>query len=379
MWPVLYLVTCLASLALATADLSCAIEGEEESQCIASKAQVDAKSMLQIGMQGLGNNGANVSDCPCDPLAQLMRNLSLLTAKRHTSGTGSFGCPASEALQVIDEPNDVAVKRLVIGVGTYETLFRYPKNGNPRFQILNGAGISHLDSFGYGAVKRRDGSWVLARFDSSGIYFLKKLPGDKWVSGAFSANGDYYLFSNLGDLMVIPDPSQIEWTTNRVSDLDTLQAEMQTVDTQTGDIIVLNTDIGEGLQTYTVSVEARNGVLVFHNVNSRQTTKLTTNLPHDRAWGSGWMFAGGAFFASNDGSGVYQIELRKISLANRTGSARHVGSSEATGGNDGLNCVNGYSPFPGCERFCVDNGCPCLIPHAERCLLKSCEQCPFCV
>jgi hypothetical protein len=248
---------------------------------------------------------------------------------------------------------------------------------------MNAAAISHMDSFGYAGMKMAPGkvaSWVVARFDASGLYFLGTVPGDKFYSGAISQSGDYYMLSNDGALLVIRDPSQLVHSTNDASALQQLQADSYSVTMACGDIIVVNADIGHGMHTVVIGIEGTSAgpVIDMYDVDAQQMVQLTPDLPNDPSWGSGWMFAGGAYFASNAGSGVYQLGLRSIDPLNMTIKTRAVGTSEATGGNDGMNCANGYSPFPGCEHFCIDVGCPCMVGVNERCALGSCEQCPFC-
>lgn len=51
----------------------------------------------------------------------------------------------------------------------------------------------------------------------------------------------------------------------------------------------------------------------------------------------------------------------------------------ATAFVQGLRSQANTSPWnPGCEKFCMDNGCPCLKPWADRCKIESCSQCPQC-
>jgi len=41
--------------------------------------------------------------------------------------------------------------------------------------------------------------------------------------------------------------------------------------------------------------------------------------------------------------------------------------------------IQAATPEKECLPFCLDNGCPCLKPWADRCTLNSCANCPECV
>jgi hypothetical protein len=305
-------------------------------------------------------------------------------AKTSPATTGSFKCPNSDALQVVNEsPKGAMVKRLIVATGIYDDLYALKFNSNPKFVSMNAAGLSHVDSFGYAVVKVASLlDSVLVRFDSNGLNFLRKLPGAGWASGGFGLNGDFYIYSNsgTGSLLKISDPSKIAWMTNEAADLPmAVFEEFKNIDAKTGDIIVIDADVGNGEKTYVLGVQSKKSDIFFVDVADNSKFTLASDLPTGAAWGSAWNFAGGAFFASNEGHGVFQLEMKKANLANFTITARKVGSSAEIGSNDGLNCANGFSPWPGCERFCIDNGCACMKPAAERCELKSCAQCPFCI
>lgn len=358
---VFILVAGIALLASANAELSCAMEPEDESSSCRYQTKASGTSMIQTAAK----------DCVC-------MNGTSATGKHRSLHPGGFGCPNQKAIQMLNTDGLLEVKELLIETGEYSLLFSlHGVTGNEGVKANAGA-ISHLDSYGYCVVRKNAKLNVLARFDSNGIKLLRKLPVGKYFSGSFSQAGDYYIFSNDGKILVVPDPSQLEWTSNDYDQLHEVDATSYVVSGQCYDVVVLDDDIGRGRKTYLVGIQKEAPeVLLYEFASQQEWTLKSESLPHD-VFGSGWTFSGGAYFASNSGLGVYQIGMRSIDLVAGTVNVRKVGSSDAVNGNDGMNCVNGHTPFPGCEQFCIDHGCKCTKPASERCLLNSCVGCPFC-
>lgn len=349
--------------------------------------------MLQVAAQDVDRYRGQ-SDCTCDPLVNLLKhNVSLLRRELSTS-PGSFGCPNSNAMQVMNEYPDYFGKVLDMQSGSYTTLFS--GTYSDPLSNLNGVALSHVDSYGYGIAKA--GSiHIFVRFDSNGeLHWLKKVPGPglSWVSGAINSAGDYFAWCNQPNgeegFLKISNPSQIQ--SSGVDDPDLLEAASTSIIKVPGhkvsDIVVFDADIGEGHHSYLFGIKAGGVNTVLYNLDTKVLKLVESDLPADSlGWGSGWNFQNQIFFASNEGNGVYEIQIGTFDLEKNTVKGRKAGESDATASNDGFNCLTGSSPFPnpdprppypGCEMFCIDNGCPCLKPYAERCLVKSCSQCPFC-
>jgi hypothetical protein len=397
MSPPFPLIVCLSSLALSHAEPSCSIDSSPQLQPIAPKTKGGGKSMLQVAAQDVDRYRGQ-SDCACDPLANLLKhNASLLTREQRTS-PGSFGCPNSNAMQVMNQNGQYFGKSLNLQSGSYNTLFSRSFSDTPSITNINGAALSHVDSYGYAVVRVPDSSFVFVRFDSTGkLEFLKKMPGDAWMSGAINSAGDYLAWCNqpIGGegFIKISNPSQIQQSmTNDPDQLPGIPSTdiIKVPGHKLADIVVFDADVGEGQHSYLLGIKNNAASIVVYNLDTSVMSEVTpSNLPVDSlGWGSGWNFQNSIFFAANEGSGVYEIQIGTLDLVLKTVSTRKVGMSEATESNDGFNCLTGSSPFPnpdpkppypGCERFCMDNGCPCLKPYAERCLVESCNQCPFCV
>jgi hypothetical protein len=62
------------------------------------------------------------------------------------------------------------------------------------------------------------------------------------------------------------------------------------------------------------------------------------------AYGAGWNFAGRLLFASNDGEGVYEVDVGSIDIDAKKVVFEKVGSSAETNFNDGLNCLTESAP-----------------------------------
>jgi hypothetical protein len=389
---VFILVAGIALLASAHAELSCAKEQEDESYSYRYQTKTSGTSMIQ--------SETVRKNCVC-------LNGNSTAGKHRSLHPGGFGCPNSKAIQMLNADGLLEVKELNIETGEYSLLFSFQGvNGNEGI-TANGGAINHLDSYAYCVLQvgessskadskkkkkkkkktklvqvaessAKAGMDVLARFDSNGIQLLGTLPEGKYYAGSVSQSGDYYIFSNDGKIVVVPDPSQLQWTSNDYDQLGEVDVATYVVAGKCADVVMVDDDIGRGRQTYLVGIQSDVSGVILYEVASQQEWNLKAdNLPAD-SWGSGWTFSGGAYFAANSGIGVYQIGLRSVDLEAGTVNVRKVGSSDPVQGNDGMNCANGHTPFPGCEYFCIDHGCKCIRPASERCLLNSCAQCPFC-
>merc|ERR1719379_453140 len=89
----------------------------------------------------------------------------------------------------------------------------------------------------------------------------------------------YPMKLNKGSLLKISDPSKIAWTTNNAADLPVVDfEEFNNIDMVTGDIIVIDVDIGNGEKTYVVGATNK-AEICFIDIAGNSMVTLASNLP----------------------------------------------------------------------------------------------------
>merc|ERR1712062_297758 len=116
-----------------------------------------------------------------------------------------------------------------------------------------------------------------------------------------------------------------------------------------GDLVSVKANLdGSGEKRYVMTL--RNDVLVVVRVDAEGfehwKLKADSLTGLGKAWGGGWVFKNEIYFANNKGKGVYQLDLSSIDLDKKTADFVKASDSAMSDKNDGLNCLNGQSPFP---------------------------------
>jgi hypothetical protein len=372
--------------------------------------------------------------CACDPLAKHWA--SLLQGQKNQK-QGQTLCELLQnqnmenlAMQLIGSGNKYELKGLDVNSGLYSTIPGVPEVlkaiTTPTLGVINAVGMAPDNTLAYAAFKIPAGEdiWYFGSIDFTvpTVHILARLPSKNYMSGAFDNVGNFWLIANNdgpgGTLtptvekvrtpeMFQPVPSPYSTAPNAIGEED---KHFGWSAAGVADLVVLKRDFGLGLKTYIIA--GGGGGPIFYDVDAGVTDVLSSNMNdvlgnNTNGFGAAWIFGQPpnekVYLAANSGAGVIQVLLETVNLNAKTVQVERVGASEVTQANDGLNCMFEESPFeeeatpapsplpapvpspqpgptggPGCELFCLDNGCPCLQPESVRCGLKSCENCTYC-
>lgn len=187
----------------------------------------------------------------------------------------------------------------------------------------------------------------LVRIDTQQVGFVCKLP--EWqYSGTFDKDGNYYcngakswsVVSGVANMATQPSLYMLRgspFTENFVAE-----------NSMGADMVSFEADLNnEGMATYIMTVEKEEATLIRVFPKPYVTTTLeASGLPAGKVWASGWTYQSSVFFAAEDGSGVYQVDLSSVNLVSKTLNFVKEGSSAALEWNDGFSCPNLNPPFP---------------------------------
>jgi len=252
----------------------------------------------------------------------------------------------SQTKDMPDGSKETSIQALNVKSGEYELVFKIPPSRTkPAFRNINSCAINPQDGILYCSMQINNAGSFLVRIDSQQVGFVCKLP--LWqYSGTFDKDGNYYcngakswsVVSGVTKMATQPslyDLSGSPFTENYVKE-----------NSMGADMVSFEADLGEGTATYIMTVEGSSAILIRVDDKSYKTTTLrASGLPSGKTWASGWSYKSSVFFAAEDGSGVYQVDLGSVNLLSKTLTFMKEGKSAALEWNDGFGCPDLVSPF----------------------------------
>jgi len=296
-------------------------------------------------------------------------NQTLKTVRAHRSGTITelssvkpFDCnkyrTPVQVMQNLKEYKDgYIVAELDTEKGEYKEIWRVPYNKtDPEWMDINACGINPIDSKVYCAIFA-SGAFII-RLDEKTIEFVAKLPYWIFNSGAFGPSGNMYLSNAWGKIVVAPDlaaqPGYTDLKADKKKLLDLGKAPKTQPDGwfQTSDLVAVQYDFGgtAGEGEYVMSAYGPHLQVAKYDLEKSEFSnswKLDVSPSRwDNVYGAGWNFNSRLYFASNRGSGVYEIPLDVIDLdSDEKIEMPKIIGNEASLNNDGFNCMQMGSPF----------------------------------
>lgn len=252
----------------------------------------------------------------------------------------------SQTKDMPDGSKETSIQALNVKSGEYELVFKIPPSRTkPAFRNINSCAINPQDGILYCSMQINNAGSFLVRIDSQQVGFVCKLP--LWqYSGTFDKDGNYYcngakswsVVSGVTKMATQPSLYMLSgspFTENYVKE-----------NSMGADMVSFEADLGEGTATYIMTVEGSSATLIRVDDKSYKTTTLrASGLPSGKTWASGWSYKSSVFFAAEDGSGVYQVDLGSVNLLSKTLTFMKEGKSAALEWNDGFGCPDLVSPF----------------------------------
>lgn len=203
-------------------------------------------------------------------------------------------------------------------------------------------------------------------------------------AGAFSLSGTFYITSNPTPWLHIIENVH---TLDGFKDLTDAGLPIwekanfpipatKLVGSGTADIVALPANFDKsGRADYVILLDS-DSYLILYQTKTKKIYKLKSEGASTGVkwgYGAGWNYKGKLYFSANNGDGVYQIDKKSIKLEkdglDEVGvRLTRVGKSASTTRNDGANCLDQESPWPGeCKDPQIDippvNGeCPVWAP-----------------
>ena len=272
-----------------------------------------------------------------------------------------------------------AVKTLQVSTGDYSEIWTVSGNSMEAatgkvWSQLNAVSINPFDSKAYGMVKVKTQGSYLARFDADTLELVAKLPA--WsFSGTFDRSNGYffimthgggrakhiYLFKDAFQLSGHSDANTFTSVTDWSGAANYVKYSLTKATTGFADIAPMTADLGDGsgVSDWLVCGGSRNQLLMIRYTAGVTPTfdaeySFTITMQNGSPWpssgkGAAWNYQDAknkdhVYISSNSGSGVVEIDTATFDFAAGTVIANRVGSSDATGNNDGMNCLN--APMP---------------------------------
>lgn len=261
-----------------------------------------------------------------------------------------WGCGDTVSLAWQSQTTDAgetSIQRLNTTTGEYELVFNIPTSRtSPEFRSINSCAINGKDGMLYCSMQINNAGSFLVRIDAQQVGFVSKLP--EWqYSGTFDKDGNYYCngakswsvvtgVANMATQPSLYDLSGSPYTENFVTE-----------NSMGADLVSFEADLNNsGVETYIMTVEGQSATLIRVSPLPYMTSTLrASGLPSGKTWASGWTYKSTVFFAAEDGSGVYQVDLSSVNLLAKTLSFKKEGTSAALVWNDGFSCPDLLSPF----------------------------------
>mmetsp|Transcript_95469 Transcript_95469/g.165842 ORF Transcript_95469/g.165842 Transcript_95469/m.165842 type:complete len:639 (+) Transcript_95469:108-2024(+) len=257
-----------------------------------------------------------------------------------------------------DDGSGFEVSELDIKDGSYKELFAIPfSDVDEGFEVINSCGINPTDSILYCTIYA-GGSWII-RLDDSGVEFVVRLPQHGWNSAAFSSGGLYYLSDPQTGFIIVKDLHNMtgyadKWDQGLKAEAQWLKDKKRIYPpgwSSVADVVVVNANLAGCVAEYVMSLH---GPLLQIAQYDEEDDKwsggwvVEVEKPYrwDNIYGAGWNFDDKVFFATNRGTGVYQVPLDEVNL---TSGAKvtliEKGPSDAAVHNDGVNCPEAPDPW----------------------------------
>jgi len=221
-----------------------------------------------------------------------------------------------QPIQVYETDDGYTAAQMNHMTADYTTLFSLPFNlTTPAFKWFNAAGINPADGIGYGVIKMRGGDYIV-RFDTSKVEYIAKFAFAP--AGTFDDQGTLILYRS--DLVYeFPDIAAAighanrgdapNWTRISYNKRKLLKAH------QMKDLVFIEGDfentgstsryiVGQADDTIIVNLETGTELVLasYYDDNTRVTVS-------DGLWGAGWRYNGEIYFASNEGTGVFRVDI----------------------------------------------------------------------
>mmetsp|Transcript_52417 Transcript_52417/g.95730 ORF Transcript_52417/g.95730 Transcript_52417/m.95730 type:complete len:1267 (-) Transcript_52417:51-3851(-) len=251
---------------------------------------------------------------------------------------------------------------LNVETGKYLPIYEVPfSRTQPPYEDLNACGINPVDDKMYCAMKAKE--MYIARMDSTTAKFVAKVPGSgkPYTSGTFGPDGTLFIADDQARFLVIKDVDKMSGFDSKkdkaLPDLTKLQLKKPTGFHSAADVVVVNADLEKAGKKDYVIVLNRGSLMVAQYENNKfgKTWIMPYKAGNKKGkwkekWGAGWLFGGKVFFASNEGKGVYEIDMKALDLTKDTKglspfALTKMGKASPSAFNDGANCLNAPDPW----------------------------------
>jgi len=249
-----------------------------------------------------------------------------------------------QPLQALNKKGKSAIFKLNIDSGEYDELFAVKKTKGNKFKRINACSINPVDSILYCAM-RFEVREYLVRIDSQKFAYVARMRAGQY-SATFDPEGNYYSWGGL-KLRRITKVQTLEGYANRKQAPDLRKNAIDTVNLGADMAAVTANFEGTGAKTYLVGLKGKAANIVRVSGGSVKHWRLRASGLDGacKAWGSAWSFKAETYFSCNKGKGVYQLDPGSVNLKTRTVKFYKAGKSVQTDSNDGMNCMEGLSPF----------------------------------
>jgi len=280
-----------------------------------------------------------------------------------------FDCVSNNSpIQVLskDGGSTFNVKALEIETGIYTQLYQFPLDYIPGLTNVNGVGINPKDGKPYCTISYNGYHSYIARFDSSTIEFIAKIPsGGKpsYNTAAFTESGDYVLPKGGTTNLYVFKSAAILGATGFASPASAGLADWTvatplalTLAVKGADIAAFKGDFeGTGSeQDYAMELHSSTkGRVTLYNLETGSNWYLDASDTDSSefvsaatyGWGAAWTYGNEIYFSHNGGLGVFKVFQNTIDIGEKRVTVIRVGSSTATSMNDGMNCLLAESPW----------------------------------
>mmetsp|Transcript_39890 Transcript_39890/g.73899 ORF Transcript_39890/g.73899 Transcript_39890/m.73899 type:complete len:1032 (+) Transcript_39890:2-3097(+) len=260
-------------------------------------------------------------------------------------------------IQVMKILGAFSVRELDIETGVYSLLFNIPYELVKGFYSdINGCGISPIDGIMYCSMHTALTSYIV-RISPCVVEFVARLQSWQiYNSGGFSQDGSkFFLANSTAHFIVVENVHRLRGMTDAdspsLTNLATLPIQRPAGWFSCSDVVTFMKDFdGDGVEDEWLASMAGPRVEVAKWDGTKFSESYivqTTEGDWGDIWGAGWSFNGKIFFASNAGTGVFEVVLADLYLGNpeKKVTLRKVGLSDKAGSNDGLNCMKSPDPW----------------------------------
>jgi len=247
-------------------------------------------------------------------------------------------------LQVINADRKSRIVALDIPTGEYREVFEVKKEWTkPKFKKINACSINPIDSIIYCVMDMGRRKGFVVRIDTEKVAFVAKV---KWAwAAAFDSSGNLYLSGKK--FIVLPKAQDLDGVGSMFGQMpDMRKAEALVKGGMGNDVVVIEADLeGQGKRAYAIGVGKKNVLIARVSGGALKKWTLKHKGLPSHGWGAAWNFRSELYFASNEGAGVFQLDVGNIDLVKGEVQFVKAGKSMETNSNDGMGCPKGRSPF----------------------------------